>query len=118
MPEPITVPARADLDSKMPQAAFDRLLNWLRDNRVDPWRTTAERDLTISDDTIDRWDVVGGEVGEGVVRGHRRDANYELQDFEEWTTDDEFAIAIHRVTSPITVPLPDELRAALLAALA
>lgn len=118
MSEPLTIPARAELNSKMPSADFVRFLEWMCDNRVDPNRSTAERDAIITDESIDRWDVVGGDVGGGWVRGHRRDAGYKLQPGEEWTTDDDFAIAIHNVTSPITVPLPDDLRAALLAAIA
>lgn len=118
MSEPITIPARADLVANMRKADFDRLLDWLRDNRVDPWRTTAERATTITDESIDRWEVVGGVVGEGFIQGHRKDAGYALQDGEEWTTDDEFAISCHRVNSPVSVPLPDDLCAALAAALA
>lgn len=118
MHDPITIPAGFDLPRRMPEAPFERLLDWLRDNRVDPWRTTMERDVVITSGSIDRWDVVGGEISPGFVRGRRRDHGYELAAGEEWTTDDEFAIAVHHVTSPITVPLPDDLRSAVVAALA
>lgn len=118
MSEPITIPAGTELNQKIPAADFERVLDWMRDNSVDPWRTTAERAITISDESIDRWDVVGGLIGEGYFRGHRRDAGYELRPGQEWSTDDEFAIAVHNVTTPVDVPLPDDLRAALLAAIA
>jgi hypothetical protein len=108
MTEPIVITPEVDLGQLLPNDTFNQLLDWLRTNNVDPWRITRERTITITDDTITRHDVLG-EVENGYVNGNRRDHGHQLQPGQEWTTEDEFAITCHQVTSPITNPMADHL---------
>lgn len=110
------IPAGVDLLRLMDPQEFQQLLSWMRTNNVDPWRVTAERDITITPETITRYDVLG-DVDFGLVSGYRRDRGHTLREGQEWTTDDEFAIVCHQVTTPITEPLPDNLRAAVIYAI-
>jgi hypothetical protein len=110
------IPAGVDLPRLMNPTDFQALLTWMRTNNVDPWRVTAERNTTITPQTITRYDVLG-DVDDGSISGYRRDHGHTLRDGEEWTTDDDFAIVCHQVTTPVTTPLPDTLRAAVIKAI-
>lgn len=115
MTETITIPAGTELWRLMADHDHETLVAWLARNDVRPYATTIDRDVTIGD-TIDRWEIVGDDKAD-MPTGHSKRSGYQLQPGEEWTTDDEFAKAIHQVSSCVTVPMPDDMREKLITAL-
>src|SRR5687768_16899645 len=112
--DPITIPAGIELWRLMADHDHENFLAWIRRNDIDPHAVTIDRGVVIGD-TIDRWEIVGGTSGN--THGHSRRSGYQLQPGEQWTTDDEYAKAIHQVSSSVTTPLPDDIRDKLTTAL-
>lgn len=112
----ITIPAGTELWRLMGDSDHEKFLAWISHNDVRPYAVTIDRDVVISD-TIDRWEIVDHTEAE-MPTGHSRRSGYELQPGEQWTTDDEFAKAIHRVSSCVTTPMPDAIHEKLIRALA
>lgn len=116
MSETITIPAGTELWRLMADHDHENFLDWVRANDVRPHAVTIERDVAIGD-TIDRWEIVGDDEAD-MPTGHSQRSGYQLQPGEQWTTGDEFAKAIHQVTSCVTTPMPDSIREKLTTALA
>lgn len=113
MSEPISIPG--DIHERLDQTTFEATLAWLRSNGVNPNAVPADRPFVITGDVADYWVVVPGPDenpdAESPIGMSRR--SYVLQDGEEWSSDDEYAKAVRPARTLITVPMPDELRAAI-----
>lgn len=113
MSEPITIPG--DLHKTATPAAYAAFLEWLLDNGIEPNAIPASRPLIVRGDVIEYWEVVPRDA-EDAARDFPAGASrreHELSPGEEWTTDDEFAKAIRLAKDELRIPLPDDLRAAL-----
>jgi len=117
MTETITIPGGVYLPEILDKTTFKPLMAWFERNGVNPYAVTAERDVVISG-TIDRWEIIDDDPTRTYPNGYARHSGYQLQPGEEWSNDQEHAMAVRPASSPITEPLPDNLRAALVAALA